>query len=123
MEPLLARIRANDPSLTTVYLGVRAEHINQCRESLLILTCMQHKEIGEEGAVALARAVELNSSITTLDVGVCGGEEGGRKEGRCSRRYCCLMLTLHAEQHDRRRRSDGVGEGAGAQQLYHYAGC
>ena len=38
----------------------------------LILTCIESNLIGEGGVVALARALEHNSSITTFDVGVCG---------------------------------------------------
>ena len=41
-------------------------------EVLLKLTCMQNNDIGEGGAVALARALEYNSSITTLCLEVCG---------------------------------------------------
>ena len=42
---------------------------------------MQDTAMGEEGAVALARALEHNSVVTTLELGVCGaeGEEKGKK--------------------------------------------
>ena len=35
-----------------------------------VLMCMQHNMIGQEGALKLARALELNVSITSLHLGV-----------------------------------------------------
>ena len=43
--------------------------------SCLILTYVQANRIGEGGSMALARALEHNSSINTLDLGVCDGRK------------------------------------------------
>ena len=41
----------------------------------LILTCVQSNWMGEGGGLALAKALEHNNSITTLDLRVRGGTE------------------------------------------------
>ena len=71
----------------------------------MILTCMQGNEIGLEGAVALARALEHSSSITSLGLKVC---MGGGAEG-------CVKAHLHAGKRNRGRRSGEVGEGPRAE--------
>ena len=64
---------------------------------------MQATKLGEGGAVALARALRHNTSITTLTLRVCGGRrrrmEMRRRwrlihlpAGKCERRLCVLGL-------------------------------
>ena len=76
---------------------------------------MQDNLIGEEGAVALARALEHNSSITTLEVGVCEGRSRRRKWEKRT----LVDTHLHAVQHNKKGGSCWVGAAVGAQQLYH----
>ena len=60
----------------------------------LTLTCMQDNEVGEGGAVALARALEHNFSITTLGLEVRGGE--GRREGTCEKTLLCDIVVCRS---------------------------
>ena len=61
---------------------------------------MQDNGTGEEGAVALARALELNTSITTLDLQVCGERPGRRRREGIRDRLCCLTLSCNVVQQD-----------------------
>ena len=78
---------------------------------------VQDNGIGEGGAVALARALELNVSVTVLNLRVCGGE-GGVRTG--DGKGIVFGVDLHAVEPHGRRRNGGVGKGAGVQQLYYY---
>ena len=86
----------------------------------LILACIQRNSMGG-GAVALARALEHNSSITTLQLGVRGWKERG-KDRKGGVKMLLLDTHLHAAKRDRRSGGGGFGQGAGAQQLYHCIG-
>jgi hypothetical protein len=40
------------------------------------VTCIQGNKIGDDGARALAGALERNTSVTTLNLSVCKGRGG-----------------------------------------------
>ena len=73
-----------------------------------MLTCMKYSAIGVGGAVALARALDHNSSIAVLDLRVRRGRRGAR-ENRCAK-ILVFDTHIHAAQHVRRRWSGGDGE-------------
>ena len=108
-----ARALEKNSSLTALDLavcegGLGERRGNARRYCTLLLTCIQHNTIGNGGAVVLARVLELNNSIAALKLGVRG-----------MRGILLFDTYLHAVEHNRRRRSGGVSEGSGAQQLYH----
>ena len=50
---------------------------------------MQYNDICDAGAVALARVLEHNDSVTKLDLEVCEEEEKRRKEERMTCEMVC----------------------------------
>ena len=57
----------------------------RCEKILMSVTCIQGNAIQEEGVAALARALEHNSTIMTLDLGVCKGR------GDVGRGWCWIL--------------------------------
>ena len=73
-QETLGRLRANDPSLTTLELGgnlIRSADAVALADALKINTSLttlllDWNQIGDEGAVALAEALEVNTSLEVL---------------------------------------------------------
>ena len=82
---------------------------------LNVVQCNRRRRSGDVGKGAGAQQLYH-------DVGSSSMRRKERsEEGRCAK-IRMFDTHLHAAQHIRRRRSGGVGEGAGVQQLYHYVG-
>ena len=62
----------------------------------MILTCRQENKIGEGGVEALSRAVEHNSSLIMLSIGVSGDMRQGEERG--DKRVLLFHTNLFAGQ-------------------------
>jgi hypothetical protein len=75
------------------------------------LTCISGNKIGKEGAEALARSLERNSSLTSLDL------SGTLCRNRCV--PCACHFSRVFRQSDRKGRGESTGAKSGAQLVPH----